>query len=84
MFNKDNYEMEKEMNEMEFDIPYKDNTVCILENGTLCEYDVACILNMDYFFTLDEFKFLGKGKIHSVNGILEKDNTKYNFFIRIK
>lgn len=59
--------------------------VAILENGTLAEYDVACEMGHNYFFTLVEFHHLGKGKIHSVDGVLvTDDNDTYNFFVKVK
>lgn len=86
---------EREMEHMEFyrdeereqyaidSLEENDVTVALTRDGRLVEYDVAVEvdgINDRYFSTLRNFTCLGRGIIHSVNGVLEADNTEYRFY----
>ena len=65
------------------DKPVNNNLKCILENGTVTNYDAAAPKKNAYDKRV--FKFVGKGKIHSIYGILQNQalqKPEY-FFIRV-
>ena len=60
----------------------KTTKVCELEDGAICEYDV-CDTHRYGDYDSKLFKYIGKGRIHSVNGVLQ-GFIKFNYYFWVR
>ena len=57
-----------------------DTYLCKLDNGKIEVYDVAVGYRADVEPNPEKYTYIGKGYIHSINGVKSNDEQRYKFY----